>query len=34
VPLVAVFVEAFKKGWDAYVAAVIEPDALSAIKLT
>jgi sulfate transport system permease protein len=34
VPLVAVFVEAFKKGWDAYVAAVIEEDAISAIKLT
>ena len=34
VPLVAVFVEAFKKGWEAYVAAVIEDDAISAIKLT
>jgi sulfate transport system permease protein len=34
VPLVAVFVEAFKKGWEAYVAAVIEEDAISAIKLT
>ena len=34
VPLVAVFVEAFKKGWEAYIAAIIEPDALSAIKLT
>ncbi len=34
VPLVTVFYEAFKKGWDVYVAAVSEPDALSAIKLT
>ncbi|MBI5335621.1 MAG: sulfate ABC transporter permease subunit CysW [Burkholderiales bacterium] len=34
VPLVAVFVEAFKKGWEVYVAAIVEPDALSAIKLT
>ncbi len=34
VPLVAVFVEAFKKGWQAYVAAIVDPDALSAIRLT
>jgi sulfate transport system permease protein len=34
VPLVAVFAEALRKGWDAYLAAIIEPDALSAIKLT
>jgi sulfate transport system permease protein len=34
VPLVAVFVEAFKKGWQAYVAAITDPDAISAIKLT
>jgi sulfate transport system permease protein len=34
VPLVAVFVEAFKKGWEAYVAAITDPDAVSAIKLT
>jgi sulfate transport system permease protein len=33
-PLVAVFVEAFRKGWEAYLAALVEPDALSAIKLT
>ena len=33
-PLVAVFVEAFRKGWDTYLAALVEPDALSAIKLT
>ena len=34
VPLVAVFFEAFKKGWDVYLAAIIEPDARSAIALT
>jgi len=34
VPLVAVFFEAFKKGWDVYLAAIIEPDARSAIGLT
>ncbi len=33
-PLVAVFVEAFRNGVDAYVAAIVEPDALAAIKLT
>jgi sulfate transport system permease protein len=34
VPLVAVFAEAFKKGWQAYLAAITEPDAWSAVKLT
>jgi sulfate transport system permease protein len=34
VPLVAVFVEALKHGWTTYVAAVLDPDALAAIKLT
>jgi sulfate transport system permease protein len=34
VPLVAVFAEAFKKGWQVYLAAITEDDALSAIKLT
>jgi sulfate/thiosulfate transport system permease protein len=34
VPLAIVFYEALKKGWDVYLAAVVEPDALSAIKLT
>jgi sulfate transport system permease protein len=34
VPLVAVFTEALKKGWDTYKEAVLDPDALSAIKLT
>lgn len=34
VPLVSVFYEALKDGWQAYQAALLEPDALSAIKLT
>ncbi|MBU0601905.1 MAG: sulfate ABC transporter permease subunit CysW [Gammaproteobacteria bacterium] len=33
-PLIAVFVEALRKGWDTYLTALIEPDALSAIRLT
>ena len=33
-PLVSVFVEAFRKGSDAFVEAIVEPDALSAIRLT
>lgn len=33
-PLITVFAEALRKGWDVYVAAVVEPDALAAIKLT
>jgi sulfate transport system permease protein len=34
VPLAAVFYEALKKGWGVYWAALTDPDALSAIKLT
>ena len=34
VPLAAVFTEAFRKGAQVYFAALTEPDALSAIKLT
>jgi len=34
VPLAAVFTEAFRKGWDAYLAAFDDPVAWSAIKLT
>ena len=34
VPLAAVFAEAFKKGWDVYLEAILDPDAVSAIKLT
>ncbi|QDX82291.1 sulfate ABC transporter permease subunit CysW [Denitratisoma sp. DHT3] len=33
-PLAAVFTEALRKGWDAYLKALVEPDALSAITLT
>jgi sulfate transport system permease protein len=33
-PLLAVFVEAFRKGWETYVMALVDPDALSAIRLT
>ncbi len=33
-PLFAVFYEAFSKGWNLYLEAIKEPDALSAIKLT
>jgi sulfate transport system permease protein len=31
---VAVFVEAFRKGWEVYISALIDADAISAIKLT
>ncbi|HEV2612145.1 MAG TPA: sulfate ABC transporter permease subunit CysW [Noviherbaspirillum sp.] len=34
IPLIAVFTEALKKGWDTYITALVEPDAVSAIKLT
>jgi sulfate transport system permease protein len=34
VPLVSVFFEAFKKGWEVYLAAITEADARSAIWLT
>ena len=34
VPLAAVFAEALKKGWQVYLAAIVDPDALAAIKLT
>jgi sulfate/thiosulfate transport system permease protein len=33
-PLMAVFVEALRRGWSVYLAALVEPDAVSAIKLT
>jgi len=33
-PLFAVFVEAFRKGWQTYIAALMDPDAQSAIRLT
>ena len=34
IPLVSVFYEGLKKGWDVYIDSIIEPDAWSAIKLT
>jgi sulfate transport system permease protein len=34
VPLAAVFTEALRKGWSTYLAALTEPDAQSAIRLT
>ena len=34
VPLVAVFAQAFANGWHAYRAAITEPDALAALRLT
>src|SRR5690606_19787089 len=33
-PLAVVFIEAFSRGWDVYKAAVTDPDALAAIRLT
>jgi sulfate transport system permease protein len=33
-PLVAVLTEALRKGWEAYVAALSDPDALAALRLT
>ena len=33
-PLIAVFVEALRRGWQVYVEALIEPDAQAAIRLT
>ncbi|MDR5170632.1 sulfate ABC transporter permease subunit CysW [Methylobacillus sp. Pita2] len=34
IPLAAVFTEALRKGFETYIAALVEPDAVSAIKLT
>ena len=33
-PLISVFVEALRKGWEVYFAAIVEPDAIASIKLT
>jgi sulfate transport system permease protein len=33
-PLLAVFTEAFRQGWQAYAAALAEPDATAAMRLT
>ncbi|MCQ9328126.1 sulfate ABC transporter permease subunit CysW [Pelistega suis] len=34
IPLISIFIEALRQGVDLYIAALTEPDALSAIKLT
>jgi sulfate transport system permease protein len=34
IPLAAVFTEALRKGFQTYIAALVDPDALSSIKLT
>ncbi|MGN7454482.1 sulfate ABC transporter permease subunit CysW [Paenibacillus pasadenensis] len=33
-PLITVFVEGLKRGWEVYLSALIDPDAVSALKLT
>ncbi len=33
-PLILVFVEAFRRGWGPYLDAIVEPDSLAAIRLT
>ncbi|MDI3514587.1 MAG: sulfate/thiosulfate transport system permease protein [Rhodocyclaceae bacterium] len=33
-PLIAVFVEALRNGWETYATALVDPDALSALRLT
>lgn len=33
-PLISIFVTAFEKGWETYIASITHPDALAAIKLT
>jgi sulfate transport system permease protein len=33
-PLVSVIAESFRKGWEAYVTALTDPDAMSALRLT
>jgi sulfate/thiosulfate transport system permease protein len=33
-PLIAIATEAFRAGWGAYISAIREPDAMSAVKLT
>ncbi|TWR43126.1 sulfate/thiosulfate ABC transporter permease CysW, partial [Xanthomonas vasicola] len=33
-PLVLVFAEALRGGWETFLRAVVDPDALSAVKLT
>ncbi|RED57146.1 sulfate ABC transporter permease subunit CysW [Cohnella lupini] len=33
-PMVSVIAESFRKGWEAYLSALTDPDAMSALKLT
>ena len=33
-PLISIFITAFQKGWETYIASITHPDALAAIKLT
>ena len=33
-PLITVFAEALRRGWEVYLAALVQPDALSALRLT
>lgn len=33
-PLLTVFIEGMKRGWDVYISALTDPDAVSALKLT
>src|SRR5690606_32523847 len=33
-PLIAVFFEGLRLGWQPYLAAIVEPDALAALRLT
>ena len=34
IPLLLIFIQAFEKGWQVYLAALTEPEAVAAIKLT
>src|SRR5215210_7608066 len=34
IPLLAVFAEALRRGWEVYVTALSQPDALAALRLT
>lgn len=34
IPLAVVFTEALRKGWDAYLSAIVDDDAMAAIRLT
>ena len=33
-PVITIFLEAFRKGWETYLTALVEPDALAAVRLT